>query len=1038
MNPGKPEYRCAETVMFRTPLRPLLPAPSLQPTTDGATVEPRDLTNWIRALIAGDPVLREAVQVSSPSLARVLHQVMSGEEPRPRGSRRAARALARYLLRMCTRSTPFGLLAGVGLASIGTEASVRWKGEHRTTSSVDLGWLDTWVRRCEREPVVLAHLQVTVNNLCRVQGDRLVLPNGRTARSDPAVVSVHLSTPVRTVMDTARSPVPYREVRDELRRGHREAAIPVVDSLLQRMVDLGLLLTQLPPPPGAPDPTGHVVSVLEGLPESALPPDVAADLDRLRRVRQDLALYDRQPVGAGLHLLVSAQRHLRGMESVTTVGGVQVDLALDADIRIPRLVAAEAQFLAGALTRLSAPFAPPLHDFHQRFVSRYGVNTLVPLTDVVDPTMGLAPPRGYRSARTGSRQAAVSQENRDRFLASLAQEATLLGRDVVLDETHVDELAGPGPHLPPPTEVELCAHVLASSPDDLKFGAFRLAVASAFGSPTIGAMTGRFAHLFQTGDGVHRAPLIREAPTSDPTPLHARLVFPPLQPRSANILRGPEWRGHDIPLGIFADPADPRVLDPEDLFVTASDHRLHVHSSSLQREVTPVGFHALNYRSQAPDIARLLREVSLSGTRPWQPWNWGSAAHLPHLPRVCYRKSILAPARWRVPSSLREAGLSVGQWRSALERWRDTWGVPTGVQVLAPQVTRDRGLVLDLEAQTHQRLFREEVLRHPEVVVTEDLFASPEATGWLAGHSNEVVFPLVLSGRPPTPPRADPMPLITRSRDLEHLPGGTWLSARIACAPEHISDVVGMHLPALVDGLPIDEWYFVRYDDPHSHLRLRFHGAPHLLNSAVLPRLHGWAVTLRRSGLVDRLELGAYNPEVGRYGTGAAMAAAERTFCADSRSVLAQLRYLASDREAIPPVVLAAANLVDIVYALQGSGGASWLSDLSKPRHRRLSRAHRDIALELITPDTHWSGLRGTSEGEAVVASWGPRREALREYGTRLAEARTGSLSREEVLPSLLHMHANRLLGIDPESEAQSLDLARAALRAQESRVHAP
>ncbi|OLT29126.1 hypothetical protein BJF83_00420 [Nocardiopsis sp. CNR-923] len=165
------------------------------------------------------------------------------------------------------------------------------------------------------------------------------------------------------------------------------------------------------------------------------------------------------------------------------------------------------------------------------------------------------------------------------------------------------------------------------------------------------------------------------------------------------------------------------------------------------------------------------------------------------------------------------------------------------------------------------------------------------------------------------------------------------------------------------------------------------------------------------------------------------MTAAERVFHADSVSVLDQSRLVRAGRVDIPPMLLAATNVADIAWSFLGADAADWFAARSKTSHHRAFQERRDTALALIDPDSDWSGLRGVPGGHAVIESWQDRRAALEEYRSRLHEGVNGCPAPEQVLSSLLHMHANRLLGIDRESEAEALAVARAAVRAHERRA---
>jgi len=80
---------------------------------------------------------------------------------------------------------------------------------------------------------------------------------------------------------------------------------------------------------------------------------------------------------------------------------------------------------------------------------------------------------------------------------------------------------------------------------------------------------------------------------------------------------------------------------------------------------------------------------------------------------------------------------------------------------------------------------------------------------------------------------------------------------------------------ALVSGAA-EDWFFIRYGDPHWHLRLRFHGEPARLHAAVLPALQRAAAAGLEDGRLWRLQLDTYEREVERYGGGRGVEALER------------------------------------------------------------------------------------------------------------------------------------------------------------------
>jgi thiopeptide-type bacteriocin biosynthesis protein len=230
-------------------------------------------------------------------------------------------------------------------------------------------------------------------------------------------------------------------------------------------------------------------------------------------------------------------------------------------------------------------------------------------------------------------------------------------------------------------------------------------------------------------------------------------------------------------------------------------------------------------------------------------------------------------------------------------------------------------------------------------------------------------------------------------------------------------------LPELLTDLNEDiGCWFLRYRSPHQtdHLRLRVRVPDRARYEQYLAIVGQWAAWLRLDAVCSSLVFDSYQPETGRYGgDGATMAAAEDVFVADSRAVSAQLRHLAAS--AIDPTALAAASMVHLAIGLLGvETGVRWLADHAvtagtSPDRTAAEQAQRlGIAvLDEVLPE--WP--------IPVSEAWHARTAALGTYRSRLLDYS----NIDYVIESLLHMHHNRALGIDPDSERAARRSARRA-----------
>ncbi|MEU8140612.1 lantibiotic dehydratase [Nonomuraea sp. NPDC048901] len=206
-----------------------------------------------------------AVSLASPVLAAQIEAVCAGRRPRPGRLRRMALSLARYLVRMRGRATPFGTFAGVAPLRFGAAPEYQ-AGVSRMRTTADGVWLAAVIARLESDPELRHRLPVMVNDLAFVRGERLVVPwqphAGDPARSELTEVSVRHSAAVRTVMELAQAPVRAGDLVDGLAATFPAARVPAIEAMVAELVTCGVLITSLRPPSTSVDGLAYVLDRL--------------------------------------------------------------------------------------------------------------------------------------------------------------------------------------------------------------------------------------------------------------------------------------------------------------------------------------------------------------------------------------------------------------------------------------------------------------------------------------------------------------------------------------------------------------------------------------------------------------------------------------------------------------------------------------------------------------------------------------------------------------------------------------------------------
>ncbi|MGH3935479.1 MAG: lantibiotic dehydratase, partial [Pseudonocardiaceae bacterium] len=299
-------FRCVDAAVIRVAaFSGELDLPPWPDLTGSTPEHVREWRSWL-ARVWEQEALVEAIEVASPVLARRVGDVCGGLVLQPRRVRRVVESVIRYLLRMSSRATPFGLFAGVAAVRIGSTASVRWGERHRAVARPDAAWLAEVIAELEARPDVLRRLPVMANNLGFVRGDRLVVPcqppSGVAGTVRPGDVSVRHTKAIQTVIQAARSPITLGDLIATLASELPGQPLAKIEKMLTELVSCHILVTSLHPPMDVTDPLGHVIDQLTALETGATQLSVAREL---RTICGQLSRHD-QASGPGARRAVRA------------------------------------------------------------------------------------------------------------------------------------------------------------------------------------------------------------------------------------------------------------------------------------------------------------------------------------------------------------------------------------------------------------------------------------------------------------------------------------------------------------------------------------------------------------------------------------------------------------------------------------------------------------------------------------------------------------------------------------------------------------
>lgn len=1070
--PAAPLYLPADFFLLRAPAlaaRTFQQLGMLTKTQHASTTRPDSLLQKQTAAIAAFLLsldssfpVESAIALASPSLYKGLARLRSGEID-ARREKHIFAGLLRYLIRMSTRPTPFGLFAGVAPGFFGEETTLqlgvpalgRWR------ARPDMNWLLAFLKDLEASPSLLTHLTVQRNQLVYLVGERIILlDDDPYGQKQDQTLSLRASHAVRKALELAHEPVAYLALRDALQASFPGVKPEKIVRLLGQLWEHGLLISTLHPSLTDVQPASTLLRQLEKLEGT----DEARQL--LTSVLAFSAAIDQDRAGrspdfpAELIALQHGQTSSRRYASP-----IQVDSLLS--LSAPTLhkdIGTVAARAAELLLRFT-PFpqsAPHLQVYRHRFLEKYGPGAEVPLLELLSPELGLDAPPGYTRPPCTFQQNGTDQhplqERRERTLQALMQEA-LVDRslEVELSEDHLAALETWQPRIQQaPLSLEIYLHIHATSRQALDEGKFWAIVGPNPGSTGAGRSFGRFLDL----PGMHALNALRQLLAREEA-LEAEAVFAefsyqPTDAREANVALRPLLRTYEIAVGTAPILPSAHVIPLHDLLVGIRDERFYLYSRRLNKRVIVCQLHMLT-AVQAPNVCRFLTEIAADGLPVLTGFDWGSLAGAPFLPRVTVphgqqAKLILTPACWNLQATtIQPQGEGDPEMRlfTGLQRWRSRWRVPRYVYL----TELDNRLLLDLEhPQMAVELFKAlTALKGEQALTLQEQLPDFEHL-WLTdtqgdAYFAEVVIPLLRCDAPPVPrpgipeldARRPPASAslssasppasahVAARQERVFYPGDIWSYVKLYCTHAQQEEVIAGPLREIIRELResrlIDGWFFLRYADPQPHLRLRIHASAVEDIRPVLDSLLAWSRRLASRGQVQRYVLDTYEREVARYGGPASMDLLEQVFCLDSDLCSSLVAAHYTGGLTLDPLATAVMSL-DCLLAAWGytrEQRFQWLHTRAERDHfRKQFYPERRSYSELLSPWNRQPDPHLSVQRELLSALLAPLEAQLSPIGTRIRElARANQLwaTEEELLASLAHLHKVRLLDLNRQTE---------------------
>jgi len=606
-----------------------------------------DLEPFLRGMYA-DPLVREAIQLGSYDFSRLLEKAFSRQVTVPDPGLQLS--FLRYLVRLCSRCTPFGTFAGfaTGMIASSTDLQVSDPACHSLHVRLDMEYLMSLSRLVSSDPEYRDQLLFTPNTSLYPVGARWHYIEARQDKAAKGklyeVVTVDDNGILSGLLDFCHTGKRLEEIRDYLeKQGYN---LSETREFTESLVRSQVLISELDPVLCGPEYLQYLSDRLTGVGKTKHAVDPIRQIERvlhgirtpgtLLSVRGQLTDLARIPgIEYSENHLIQADMRL-GCNALTVSRELSNQVLLG--IRIAR-----------ALSDSNIP--DPLKGFREAFRRRYG-DRRVELVKALDPETGIGLEGGHENYWTdpvpwiedlnwGQRFTqsipAIPSGNPwlgEKFHEVLARQDLYLGlssrdlRSLNLHDGHWPAQIWALSELFTDASGETCIHLIHG----------------AEGNPSF--LLGRFGFADPGATLEWVKEMIRDERKTNPDARFAEVVHLP-EDRTGNVLQRPSLYDHEIPYLAHSVKPEPERIPVTDLMVSLAGNRILLTSSSSGRPVEPRMTNAYNHNLGKLSLYKFLHRYQLQGAYPaWRP-DWGFAGrNAPFVPGVRYKNLILSAPVW--------------------------------------------------------------------------------------------------------------------------------------------------------------------------------------------------------------------------------------------------------------------------------------------------------------------------------------------------------------------------------------------------------
>ncbi|WP_299679492.1 lantibiotic dehydratase family protein [uncultured Dokdonia sp.] len=686
--------------------------------------------------------IKEALFLASPSLYTAFEKWLDGQVNAV-DSERMTYSILKYLSRMSSRCTPFGLFAGTAVGAFGESTDIVLKKSvaNKRHTRLDMNYLVALSQDIVKDESIRKQLRFYPNTSIYKAGAQLryVEYHYENSRRMHHIVGVQDSEYLQKVLDAASAGATLETLAQCL--VDDEITLEVASGFIEELVGSQLLVSELEPSVSGPEFTDQIIPILKKL------KGTSQLVEKLEDTQQKIKKLDAKIGNPSTDYIAISE----SLETLQT--GFELKYLFQTDMSLhPQKNVLNKQLIykirraMRLLNKISqAPSETLLSQFRKAFYERYE-DREVPLSQALDVELGVGflqnKDSGDVSALVddimlpGRSSKITTKEVKWNTIHSILHEKLLscLRKNeqvVTLQDADFDKFEEKWTDLP--DTISAMVEVITIAGEE------HIIMSNAGGSSAANLL-GRFCH---SDPEIHNyvKEIIAVEERCNPNKILAEIVHLP-ESRVGNILMRPALRDYEIPYLAKSVLNTDAQLPIDDLMISVKRDHVILRSKKYNKEVIPHLSNAHNYSSGALPIYQFLANMQSQNKRGGVGFYWGPfEGDFPFLPRVVYKGVVLASKTWNILKSdieeLQNSLKNMGNFQDNLELFIKEKQLPQYVLLK----DNDNELLINLKNVTSVQMLLSTVKKRPRFILKEFLHNEQSiASGTDASYTNQVII----------------------------------------------------------------------------------------------------------------------------------------------------------------------------------------------------------------------------------------------------------------------------------------------------------